>query len=445
MNNSRILNQIITLFFIALPIFFSSCKEEMDDPIDVVDPTEPSDTPNILFIIADDMGVDATNGYPEGILKPTTPHLDSLMNSGLKFTNLWVNPVCSPTRASIITGKYGYTTNVLTAGDPLSVEHEVLQAYINSQTADKYATAVIGKWHLAEGNSFNPETLGIDYFAGLLRGGVGNYYSWDFAEDGTTTTETEYTTKKFTDLSIDWIDAQTKPWFLWLAYNAPHTPFHVPPSEMHSQGTLPSDAASIDDNPLPYYLAAIEAMDYQIGRLLDAMDQDELDNTIIIFIGDNGTPGRVAQMPFSRMKAKGSIYQGGVNVPMFVSGTGVSRLGTEQAMINGTDLFATIANIAGTNVEAINDSKNFTSLLEINNPDFRDYTYSEARDDDNGINKWCIRNTAYKLLEFVDGSQEFYDMIADPYEENNLLDGGLTADQMANKSDLETAAADIRQ
>lgn len=161
-------------------------------------------SPNILFIIADDMGLDATNGYPEGSTKPTTPHLDSIRDAGLAFTNMWVNPTCSPTRASIITGKYGHTTDVLAAGDELGAEHQTLQAYISQETGGEYATAVVGKWHLAGSNtSFNPETLGIDYYAGHIRGTANSYQEWDFTEDGVTTTETEYITKKFTDLAID--------------------------------------------------------------------------------------------------------------------------------------------------------------------------------------------------------------------------------------------------
>ena len=440
MKNIKFLSQFIALSLFLLPLLFIGCRDD-DDPTGVVD----TDRPNILFIIADDMGLDATNGYPEGNQKPTTPHLDELMNSGLKFTNLWVNPICSPTRSSIITGKYGYTTDVLTAGDDLSSAHQVLQAYINEQTGNKYATAVIGKWHLAQSSSFNPETLGIDYYAGLLKGSAASYTSWKYTNDGITSIETEYATKKFTDLAIDWVSEQDKPWFLWLAYNAPHFPLHLPPNEMHSQGVLPTDEASINDNPLPYFLAAIEAMDYQIGRLLDGISQAELDNTIIIFIGDNGSPGKVAQFPFSVTKAKGSVYQGGVNVPMFVTGATVTRTGTEDALLNGTDLFATISNTAGVDIESINDSKNFSSLFKTSNPDFRDYIYAEIKDDENDINRWCIRNAAFKLIQLSDGSQEFYNIISDPYEMDNLLDGSLNNNQLTNKESLEAAAAEIRQ
>lgn len=404
----------------------------------------PSNQPNILFIIADDMGLDATNGYAEGVVKPTTPHLDEIMNQGLKFTNLWVNPTCSPTRAAILTGKYGISTGVTAAGDALDQSETILHSYINQNASEEYATALIGKWHLSNNKNFNPEVFGMDYYAGMISGTAEDYYNWAFTEDGNSTTETSYITEKFTDLSIDWVAAQDKPWFLWLAYNAPHTPFHAPPAEMHSQGSLATDQSSIDDDPLSYYLAAIEAMDYQIGRLLDSMSQEELDNTIIIFIGDNGTPGSVAQSPYERGKTKGSVYQGGLNTPMFIAGPVVSRTGTEDALINGTDLFATIASLAGANIAGIHDSKDFSSLLQGSNPGFRDYLYSEAIDGMQGTNQWAARNMTYKLIENSDGNQELYNLIDDPYEVDDLLSGALSVNEEAAKVSLEAEISRIR-
>ena len=250
---------LLPLLFIVL---FCRCNTE-DEPIDIDTP----DTPNILLIIADDMGKDATPGFSEGSVKPSTPNLDNIKNQGLTFNNLWVSPTCSPTRASIITGKYGYRTGVKWANDELGQSERILQKYINEETNNAYATAIIGKWHLSgESTTINPESFGLDYYAGLIRGGVQDYYQWQLTEDGAGSLQTEYISKVFTDLSIDWVNSQSKPWFLWLAYNAPHTPFHVPPNEMHSQGSLPGYTDAAD--PTPYYMAAIEAMDFQIGRLL---------------------------------------------------------------------------------------------------------------------------------------------------------------------------------
>ena len=424
----------ICLFTTLFIIISCNKSEDSNEIVDLIQ------SPNILFIIADDLGKDAISGFTEGNIKPNTPNIDAIRNNGISFSNFWANPTCTPTRASIITGKYGYRTGVKAVGDELSALETTLQKYISTQTNNKYATAIVGKWHLSGNNSaINPEIFGIDYYAGLIRGAVNDYYQWQLNEDSATTQVTEYITETFTDLSIDWINQQSKPWFMWLAYNAPHTPFHAPPSNMHSQGNLPAYNNGLD--PIPYYMAAIEAMDFQIGRLLDAIPEVERNNTIIIFIGDNGTPNQVAQNPYSSATVKNTLYQGGVNVPMFISGNTVSRSGTDNNLINSTDLFATIAEIAGISVNEIHDSKSFKPLLTSNNT-IRDYQYSEM---DNGTtDRWTISNGEYKLIVSALGMEEMYYLVGDPYENNNLLNGTLSTIQENAKSELEAELINIR-
>lgn len=416
-------------------MFWFGC-DKGTEPID----PDISDTPNILLIIADDMGKDATAGFSEGVVKPHTPNLDNLKNNGLTFNNLWVNPTCSPTRASIITGKYGYRTGVLWAGDDLAPSEQILHSFIKAETGNSYSTALIGKWHLSpENTATNPEDFGMDYYAGLARGAVQDYYQWQLSENGTGSLQTEYITQVFADLSIDWINSQSKPWFLWLAFNAPHTPFHIPPSEMHSQGNLPEYTNGM--SPLPYYMAAIEAMDYQIGRLFSEIPRTELDNTVIIFLGDNGTPNQVAQSPYTNNSVKGSMYQGGINVPMIISGKGVSRTGEDNSLICGTDLFSTIGELAGTKVSEIHDSKSFRKLL--NGPSqHREFQYSEMNDGVNDL--WAISNGEYKLIVNANGSSELYDLGNDPYEKTDLMTGTLTNEQETAKAALEGELLNIR-
>ena len=284
--------------------------------------------------------------------------------------------------------------------------------------------------------------MGVDYYAGLLTGGVQSYTNWNLTENGLTANTTEYTTTKFTDLAIDWVDKQTKPWFLWLAYNAPHTPFHLAPTNLHSQGNLPTDASSIDANPTPYFMSAIEAMDSEIGRFINIMTTEEKANTIIVFIGDNGSPNQVAQSPYSRTKAKNTIYQGGVNVPMVVSGFGVSRTGVrENALISTTDLFSTIASMSGVSTFSRENSTSFYSLLKDENASSREYAYTEISN--NGI-AYAIRNATYKLIKFNNGSEEFYNLITDAYENNNLIGSTLTTEASNAKAALEAEADRIR-
>lgn len=429
--------QSVLLLSIVLIIFSCSKDTNEDDNNNDVSNT---DSPNILFIIADDLGKDALNGFSEGSIKPNTPNIDAIRNNGISFSNFWTNPTCTPTRASIITGKYGYRTGVKGVGDELSISETTLQEFISNQTNNKYASAIVGKWHLSGNNSaINPETFGIDYYAGLVRGAVDDYYQWQLNESGNTSQNTEYITEAFTDLSIDWINQQSKPWFMWLAYNAPHTPFHTPPSNMHSQGNLPTYTNGLD--PIPYYMAAIEAMDFQIGRLLNEIPEDERNNTIIIFIGDNGTPNQVAQSPYSSSTVKNTLYQGGVNVPMFVSGNSVSRAGIDNNLITSTDLFATIAEIAGSSTNEINDSKSFKSLFT-QSTTIRDYQYSELVDGSD--HEWAISNGTYKLIINSVGLEEMYNLINDPYENNNILNRTLSTVEQNAKTELETELANIR-
>ncbi|MFT7330454.1 MAG: arylsulfatase B, partial [Roseivirga sp.] len=194
-------------------------------------------------------------------------------------------------------------------------------------------------------------------------------------------------------------------------------------------------------DPIPYYMAAIEAMDFQIGRLLDDIPEDERNNTVIIFIGDNGTPNQVAQSPYSSSTVKNTLYQGGINVPMFISGNSVSRSGTDNNLITSTDLFATIAEITGSSTNEIHDSKSFKSLFT-QSTIIRDYQYSELVD--GATDEWTIRNGEYKLIVNAVGIEEMYNLVNDPYENSNLLNGTLSTIEQNAKSELETELTNIR-
>jgi arylsulfatase A-like enzyme len=185
---------------------------------------------------------------------------------------------------------------------------------------------------------------------------------------------------------------------------------------MHSQGALSSNTNDINSNPLPYYLASIEAMDYQIGQLISSLTAAQKANTIIIFIGDNGTPNQVAQT-YNRNRVKNTVYQGGINTSLIISGKGVERKGIDNSLLNSTDLFATIASISGVAIENYNDSKNFSSLFK-ESKTIRNYAYSEVKD--SSIDEYSIRNLKYKLITKTNGSQEFYDLEKDPLETNDL-------------------------
>ena len=147
-----------------------------------------SGLPNILLIIADDMGLDASPVHSEGSQKPQMPTLENLSANGLTFDNLWTNPLCTPTRATILTGKYGIHTGVLSVEPPdngIATTEVSLQTYLKQQSS--YNSAVIGKWHLSNasnGDIDNPAMLGIEHYVGLIKGSHSDYSDWTVTENG---------------------------------------------------------------------------------------------------------------------------------------------------------------------------------------------------------------------------------------------------------------------
>ncbi|MFK7973196.1 MAG: sulfatase-like hydrolase/transferase [Bacteroidia bacterium] len=390
-------------------------------------------TPNILLIISDDLGVDVTNGYALVTAAPNTPTLDSLRSVGVTFQNAWAAPQCTPTRAAIMSGKYGVKSGVPDVpGDLDSSHHSVFRA-LDSVTNGAYTDALIGKWHIGSNSGFDhPTEHGIDYYEGVFSSQVSDYYNWDKFASGSQvlTPETQYATSYFTDKAADWIKNQNSSWLMWLAHVAPHSPFHVPPANLHNRTNTNPDRQK--------YLASIEAMDAEIGRLLDSIPPAVLANTVVIYIGDNGTPGGVGRV-YPSGQAKSTVYQGGVHVPLIVAGAGVTRQNaTEGALVHAADIYATILEVAGANLPGgIHNSMSFEHLLTGTAGPTRPYNYSEIGND------WTIRNARYKLIEFSTCVQEFYDLQNDTLELVNLI-GSLTPQQELIRQELENEADKIR-
>ncbi|MFK8101039.1 MAG: sulfatase-like hydrolase/transferase [Saprospiraceae bacterium] len=394
------------------------------------------DQPNILLVIADDLGVDVSNGYHTGGLMPTTPTLDSLRSVGITFENVFANPKCTPTRASIMSGKFGVKTGVTATPGNLDLVHTSIFKALAAQTSNEYADAVIGKWHISSPADPNhPLEHDIDYYMGMLSSSVADYYAWQKTENGATTTETNYATTVLTDAAIDWVNDQTQPWFLWFAHVAPHSPFHVPPSHMYSINATGTNYRK--------YIAMIESIDFELNRLLYSMPEAVRNNTIIIYIGDNGTPGSVLQ-DYPMGHGKSTLYQGGIRVPMIVAGAGVTRMGErEAALVNVNDIHATILDLAGGELPGgVFNSLSFAHLLKGEAGDTRKYNYAEIMGENK--NGWTMREERYKLIKFTDGTEEMYDLLLDSLEIVNLLDNPLTAEQLTIKEDLEAEGIQTR-
>ncbi|NQV73476.1 sulfatase-like hydrolase/transferase, partial [bacterium] len=391
-----------------------------------------NDRPNILIIITDDVGVDSWSKAGIGSNVAATPRLDSLADQGITFLNAWATPTCSPTRASMLTGMYGSKTGVLEVGNTLDRTFETLFESIDELTNGEYAVGAFGKWHLGgRSDTAHPNDAGAQLFHGYLGGAPADYSSWSRVVNGLSSTSTNYLTSEITDEAISWIDLQNSPWLVWMAHGAAHTPFHAPPDSLYTRPTPTTDQDR--------YLAMIESIDHETGRLLDSMTSQELENTLIIFVGDNGTPTSVLQ-GFPGRRGKGTLYQGGLNVPMFVTGSGVARKGeSDTALVHVMDVYATLLEIMGSNLSGgIHNSFSFAGRLQSDNAPSRPYLLSETTND-TGYG-YAIRNEQFKVIQLPGGDIEMFDVLADPFELNDLHAGGLTAQEEDVKAELMAEA-----
>lgn len=314
---------------------------------------------NILLVIVDDWGIDSSpvdNLGTPGATFPSMPNLQFLSENGLRFTNAYAQPVCAPTRASIITGRHGFRNGVghPTGSGTLPAGELALPEIFAAQNSP-YELASFGKWHLGGGVN-GPATLGgWPEFSGFLTN-VADYFDWSKTTNGTTTDNvTTYATTDQIDDTVSFITAQNSPWFVWLAVFAPHSPYHNPPSDLHDYPEFPTNGngAVTGANQRGAYEASLQALDTELGRLLESVD---LTTTNLIILGDNGTPGGVIQEPYSGDHSKDTLYEGGVRVPMIAIGPDVTLRGTSSKIVHCVDLFSTILELADIDVDVATSS-----------------------------------------------------------------------------------------
>lgn len=367
--------------------------------------------PNILILIADDMGVDTMGLYGLSNDTAQTPNLDRLASAGTVFKNAWATPACSTTRAALLTGKYGINNGVTAVPATLPTESQVIHQQMGQ---NGYANAAFGKWHLAGrgGSPTHPNSFGIERYEGNLQGNLPDYYNWTKTTNGQNSQETVYHTSAMTTATANWINQQDKPWLAWVAYSAPHAPIHMPPSGLHSRklnGNPDSDARN-------HYLAAIEAMDKEIGRLLDAIPAGERESTIVFFIGDNGTPRRLIDRDvYKGAQGKSSLYEGGINVPFIVSGASLAKGKRSAVMVNIVDIAPTVMELTGASGKPAVDGQSFVNILNDSEQPVRSFNYAEYE------NGWTVRDANFKFIRQSNGTEELYDLRGTHTEVNNVL------------------------
>ncbi len=409
---------------------------------------------NVVLIIADDLGKEYCDIYPDH--SPLTVNLTNvkrLLPRGIVFNNAWSNPLCSPTRAGILTGRYSFRTgvgDVVGGTNPqLSLTENTIPKVLNIFSPNGIAKACIGKWHVTAsgpvGYSY-PNTLGFDHYEGNLSGGLGaaitGYSNWTKITNGVSSTSTNYATTEVVNNSIAYLSNlastnPTKPFYLQMAFNAPHTPYHLPPTNLLTNNTLSGTSVDVAANPKAYFQAMTEAMDTEIGRFFDYLvSSGKWDNTDIVFIGDNGNENSVAQTSPS----KGTIYQGGVNVPFIISGPDVvSPNRGSNAVVNTTDLFATILELFGntnwqTQIPTTTvDSKSLLPIILNTQTTARPWAFTELFKVTPSTNDGkAIRNDTYKLIKFANGNERFFNLTTNPSETTNLLTGIMTETDSSN-------------
>ena len=390
---------------------------------------------NTLVVVIDDVGVDMVGAYKEGASPPPTPNLDALAKRGVMFRNAYAAPTCSPARAMLHTGRAGFRTGI---GSPGGVSLAASEVTLPEMVAQKgFVHALIGKWHLGGGRR-GPNDAGWSHFAGALAN-VSDYYSWTKTSNGNSTTVTTYATTQNVDDALTWIKAQTKPWLLTLSFNAPHAPFHAPPATLHSYNL---NGLNPRRQPIPFFKAAMQAVDSELGRLLSGLGASVSAKTTVLVFGDNGSPGRVSESPFDSTRGKGSVYENGTRVPLIIAGPGVVSGGREVShIVSVSDLFATVGELAGVDVDktippaSAHDS---VSLLPYLSKPTQTALRKHVLTESFGRNQTtlrALRNDRYKLLR-LGSREEFYDLQNDRHEKSNLLSRTLSASEKAQYDSL---------
>ncbi|WP_136480208.1 sulfatase-like hydrolase/transferase [Cognatitamlana onchidii] len=400
--------------------------------------------PNIILILTDDMGY-ADIGYNnDAIGDIASPTLDNLAANGTKFSSAYVtHPFCGPSRAGLMTGRYPheYGSQYNIAENDFSAGIDINETFFSSVLKDAgYKTGVIGKWHLGQSTSYDPLARGFDYFYGMLNGGhnfftkttanggFGGAYNRDLVEQIAPDTRRPanepkfaYITDLFTDKAIEFIrDAETtdddQPFFLFMSYNAPHTPIQALSSDKNVLTSPPYNFDYGGNDTRHRYAAMVYAVDRGIQRIVDELaNKGETDNTLIVFLSDNGgkSANNAGGNNFPLRGFKGDTYEGGFRVPMFMywPGTkdnqGIPSGQTYDFNISSLDLYPTFVALAnGTTPNGKElDGKDILSHIQ-NNTDSRDgesiYTLRHQ-----ASNKIGIRRGKYKAFQQTDNSGDF--------------------------------------
>jgi arylsulfatase A len=370
--------------------------------------------PNVALLMTDDQGWFDVGFHGNSHI--ATPHLDRLAAESVRFTRFYAEPVCTPTRAGLMTGRCYLRTgaNDTYMGRDTMSDREITLGQVFQ--ARGYRTAIFGKWHLGRYMRYHPTRRGFDEFLGFWQYGFINRY--DDPDELFAGTEpvaaTGYITDVLTDAAIAFLKARgDRPFFLYVPYNAPHSPYLVPDEEIepYLRKGLPLQEARI--------YGMITRIDRNVGRLLAQLDEQGLaENTVVLFLTDNGGVSRCFKAGLRGNKA--SVYEGGIRVPLLARWPGRFPAGASvEAMAHITDLFPTLCELIGGERPADRtiDGRSLLPLMKAGDgPGPHEYMFHQwTRVRPDPDKNWAAQDGRYKLVEGA-----LYDLEADPGEERDI-------------------------
>ena len=392
--------------------------------------------PNIVVIIVDDLGYGDLASYGAKDLR--TPHIDSLMANGMRFDSFYANcPVCSPTRAALLSGRYPELVGVpgvVRTHAPNNWGYLAQDAVMLPQVLKPlgYHSAIIGKWHLGLEEENQPTRRGFDFFHGFLGDMMDDYYHHRRHGNHYMRRNEEpvypkgHATDIFSQWAVDYLAerAQKKtPFFLYLSYNAPHTPIQ-PPTDWFEKVKKREAGISSQRAKL---VALIEHMDEGIGNVMKELQRTGLSKeTLVFFVSDNGGQANVGANNGALRGEKQEMYEGGLRVPACAVWPGKIKPGGRSGLIAATmDIFPTVVEAAGSKVEHAIDGRSFLPLLlGKEQPAFdRDlfFTRREGGDRFMGECIWAMRRGDWKLVKNSPMKNwELFDLSEDPGETTDL-------------------------
>lgn len=394
--------------------------------------------PNIVLILADDLGYGDLSSY--GAEDMQTPHIDALVDQGMRFDQFYANsPVCSPTRASLLSGRYPQMVGVpgvVRTRDSDNWGHLSKNAILLPEMLKKagYHTALVGKWHLGLASPNRPTDRGFDLFHGFLGDMMDDYYEHrrhgiNYMRRNTEAIHPEgHATDLFSDWATDYISDRAEssaPFFLFLSYNAPHTPIQ-PPEEWVTQVKGREDGITDQRARL---VALIEHMDDGIGKVVQALKETgAYENTLIVFTSDNGGQLNVGANNGPLRDGKQSVYEGGLKVPTAVVWDGKVEAGTtSDHMALSMDLFPTLVEAAELDITHFIEGQSFfpTLMGHAQSSEGRDFFFSrrEGGTRYSGKTIEAVRRGDWKLLQNSPFAPlELYNIREDPLEQDNRIE-----------------------